>query len=470
VSAYDEFVARKLQRVPPTGMTDVPELHPSLFPHQRDLVRWALRRGRAAIFAATGLGKSCIEVEWASRVVEHTGGSVLILAPLAVAQQTIREAERIGVVIRYVKDRDAIADDETGVFISNYDRLHLFDAGRFVGVVLDESSIIKNHTAKTLKALIEFARELPWRLCATATPAPNDYTELGTHAEFLGVCSQAEMLAEYFCHDGGETQTWRLKGHARGAYWAWVATWGALLRKPSDLGYDDGAYALPPLHVHQHVIAADQETVRASRQLFAIEARTLTERRSAKKASQSARVAACVATIALEPDEQWLVWCDLNAESEALAKAIPGAVEIRGSNTPEEKERALLGFADGDVRVLVTKPSIAGWGMNFQRAARMSFVGVTDSWESYYQAIRREWRFGQRRDVHVHIFSSEVEGRVVENLRRKEADAGRMAEELALETREAMRAEVKGSTRETNHYQAPRIFVPAWLTGEAATR
>lgn len=464
---YEEFVASKLTRVPPTGLAEVPRLHASLFHHQRDIVTWALKRGRAAVFAATGLGKTRIELEWARVVSEKAGSRVLVLAPLAVAQQTIREGKDLNIDVTYAKSASDVGED--GIYITNYDRIHLFDASMFAGVVLDESSIIKHHNAKTLKTMLDAFSQTQFKLCATATPAPNDYTELGTHAEFLGICTRSEMLSEFFCHDGGETQTWRLKGHARGAFWRWVATWGALLRKPSDLGYDDAGYALPPLVVTPHILAADAATVRASGMLFACEANTLSERRGARKASLSARVAACVNIIAEEPDEQWLVWCDLNAESDALAKYISGAVEIRGSNTPEEKEAALLGFADGSIRVLVTKPSIAGWGMNFQRSARMAFVGVTDSWEAYYQAVRRQYRFGQKREVHVHVFASEVEGRVVDNLRRKEKDAERMSNELAIETRDAMRVEILGSVRSTNAYRpVAKVQIPGWLTSEVA--
>jgi len=310
-------------------------------------------------------------------------------------------------------------------------------------------------------------RDTPYKLCATATPAPNDWTELGTHAEFLGICTRAEMLAEYFIHDGAETQVWRLKGHARAQFWRWVSTWGAMVRKPSDLGFDDARYELPPLTVHQHTVAIPNAAERVG-MLFAMEAQTLSERRDARKESIADRVKAC-ADLVNADDEMWLVWCDLNAESEALTKAIRGAVEVKGADEAEHKERALTDFAAGRIRVLVSKPSIAGWGMNFQRCARIAFVGVTDSWESYYQAVRRCWRFGQSRQVEVHIFASDIEGAVVANLRRKEADALAMAESLSAETREAVIREVVGLKRETNNYNATRrIAVPSWLRSEAA--
>ena len=462
---YGSFIARKLTRSPATGMTTVPPLPAALLPHQRDLVAWALRRGRAAIFADTGLGKTLMLLAWAGAVAAHTGGDVLILAPLAVAAQTAAEGARFGLPVTLCREGD---DVRPGVNVTNYDRLHRFDAARFVGIVLDESSCIKHYNSHTLRTLLESFRETAWKLCDTATPAPNDWTELGTHAEFLGVCTRQEMLAEFFCHDGGETQVWRLKGHARAAFWRFVATWAALVRKPSDLGHDDGAYDLPALTVREHIVATDAATVRASGALFATEARSLMERRSARKASTDARVAACAARVNAD-GESWVVWCDLNAESEALARAIPGAVEIRGADDLDVKEARLAAFARGEVRVLVTKPSICGWGLNWQHCARTAFVGVTDSWEAYYQAVRRFWRFGQRRPVEVEIYASEAEGAVVANLRRKETDARAMAESLSAETRDAVRDEVRGQGRVTNLYApATGLTVPAWLRSEVA--
>ena len=458
------MIARKLSLVPPTGITGELSIPESLFEHQRALVKWALRRGRAAIFADTGLGKSRMQLAWAHEVLRHTGRPVLILAPLAVAAQTVGEGAEIGVPVLHVRDQSAI--DGPAIYITNYDRLHLFDADAFGALVLDESSCIKHHTAKTFSHLCEAFRHTPYKLCATATPAPNDWTELGTHAEFLGICTRAEMLAEYFVHDGAETQVWRLKGHARAQFWRWVSTWGAMVRKPSDLGFDDSRYELPPLSVHQHTVAIPNAAERVG-MLFAMEAQTLSERRDARRESISDRVQAC-ADLVNADDERWLVWCDLNAESEALTRAIRGAVEVKGADDAEHKERALTEFAAGNIRVLVSKPSIAGWGMNFQVCSHIAFVGVTDSWESYYQAVRRCWRFGQSRPVEVHIFASDLEGAVVANLRRKESDALAMAESLSAETREAVIREVVGLKRETNTY-APslRIAVPSWLkTGE----
>lgn len=453
---YSSFIARKLTWASPTGLDDVPALHPSLFPHQRALTTWALRRGRCAIFADTGLGKTAMQLEWARHIPSRR---TLILAPLAVASQTVAEGARMGIAVHECRDQADVVD---GISITNYERLHRFDPFHFDGVVLDESSIIKHHDAKTLQTLLAAFKNTPWKLCATATPAPNDYTELGTHAEFLGICSRAEMLSEFFTHDGGETQVWRLKKHARAEYWRWVATWAALVQRPSDLGYPDEGYDLPPFTTHQHVIEADQSEVFASGQLFAFEAKTLMERRAARRASLDSRVAA-VAQIVNATASPWVVWCDLNAESEALTKAIVGAVEVRGSQPIEEKESRLRAFADGKTRVMVTKPSIAGFGLNWQHCSHMAFVGVTDSWEAYYQAVRRCWRFGQTENVQVHVFSSEMEGAVVANLARKESAAAVMSAELAAMTAGAVRENVTGSQRSTNPYTPTKqMEIPSW--------
>ncbi len=461
--SYTDFISTKLCRVPPTGIDGPVELPHGLFDFQQALVTWALRRGRAAIFADTGLGKSRMQLAWADAVNRVMGHDVLILAPLAVAAQTVEEGREIGVAVKQCRDGSEV---EPGITITNYDRLHRFDTSRFGAVVLDESSVIKHHTSKTLAMLLDAFEQTPFKLCATATPAPNDWTELGTHAQFLGICSQVEMLSEYFVHDGGDTQTWRLKGHARQQFWRWVASWAALVRKPSDLGYDDARYNLPPLRVHQHTTQTNQEP--AMGMLFALEANTLSERRQARRDSLEGRVKACADMVNAD-GEPWIVWCDLNAEGDALRAAIPGAVEIRGSDEPEVKEQRLIDFAAGRIRVLITKPSIAGFGLNWQHCARMAFVGVTDSWEAYYQAVRRCWRFGQKREVNVHVFASDLEGAVISNLQRKERDAKAMADSLSSETQAAVMEQVTGVTRISNPYSPDRTFeIPSWLVSEEA--
>lgn len=462
---YTHFVSTKLSKVPPTGFDPPESLGSHLMPHQDDTVKWALRRGRCAAFLDTGLGKSRVQITWAREVHHHTGRDVLILAPLAVAAQTVAEGAKCGIGVTLCREA---SDVRPGINITNYDRLHKFDASAFGGVVLDESSIIKSYNSRTLTMLLDAFAATPFKLACSATPAPNDYTELGTHAEFLGICSRAEMLAEYFCHDGGETQTWRLKGHARDLFWEWVSGWAAMVRRPSDLGWSDDGYVLPGLEFHDHVIAADHQSAAAAGLLFAEEAKTLTERRAAKKGTVALRVAECAALVNAS-DEPWLVWCDLNSEGDALAKAIRGSVQVAGSDDIDMKEQRLLAFANGEVRVLVSKVSIAGMGLNFQHCANMAFVGVNDSFEQQYQAIRRCYRFGQTRVVNVHVFSSELEGAVTRNIARKQADAEKMGEELSRWTRKAMRVAVKGQGRQTNDYSAQcEMVIPEWIKTEAS--
>lgn len=463
--SYHEFISKKLETILPSGLEAPFTIHDSLFPMQRDLVSWALRRGRSAIFADTGLGKTRMEIAFADEVVRRTGGDVMILAPLAVARQTVNEAAKMGITIKLCRES---GDVSPGINITNYDRLHKFDMSRFIGVVPDESSCIKHHTAKLFDQMVESCKDIPYRLCATATPAPNDWTELGTHAEFLGVCTRSEMLAEFFAHDGGETQTWRLKGHARHEFWRWVSQWGACVRKPSDLGYDDTAYKLPPLNIHDHIVDTDEEKIADNGMLFALEASTLSERREAKKASLDNRVDE-LSSMVNSSSDTWVIWCELNAEADALKAAIPDAIEIRGPDDADLKERRLAEFAAGNIRVLITKPSITGWGLNWQHCHKTAFVGVTDSFEAYYQAVRRFWRFGQTVPVDVHRFYSQLERAVVMNMQRKQSESIQMGEALARETAEAVKSAIGGTRRQTNTYNASRqVKAPSWLRSNAA--
>lgn len=464
--SYSEFLSRKASVVVPTGIDHDVELAPHLFDFQRDLVQWALRRGRAALFADTGLGKSAMQLEWARHVVAHTSKPVLILAPLAVGPQTVREAERFGSAARMCREN---SDVGPGINVLNYDRLHKVDASVFGGVVLDESSILKASDGKTRTALIKAFSGTPFKLCCSATPAPNDHTELGNHAEFLGVMTVLEMLSMFFVHDGGSTQDWRLKGHARRDFWRWVCSWAAMVRKPSDLGYANEGYDLPPLNVQQHTIAASQDTAKAAGRLFVEAANTLAEQREARRASMDERVAKVAELVAAEPNEQWLIWCELNAEGDALKAAIPGAVQVAGADTQEHKEAAMLGFGNGDVRVLVTKAKVAGFGMNWQSCARMAFCGISHSFEQYYQAVRRCWRFGQKRPVDVHVVVSELEGNVVANLERKQKQASEMAEEMSGGMVVETRKNVRGLGQTKDDYNPTKTMkVPSWIRTEAA--
>ena len=447
--AYDQFLASKLKSDPRTGLDDLPDLPEQLFPFQRDIVRWALRRGRAAIFAQTGLGKSFMELAWGQAVCRATGGRVLLLTPLAVAGQMVREAAKFGLQAKHCATQ---AEVEDGVTVTNYAKLHHFDMDQFVGVILDESSILKAFDGKTRTMLIERCSQVPYRLCATATPAPNDFVELGNHSEFLGVMTQTGMQSVFFVHDGGDTGKWRLKGHAENDFWAWMCSWSVLLRRPSDLGYDDGAYDLPELRRVEHTVEVEGER-----------AQTLSERLKARRASLAERVAKA---IEITPAEGYFVWwCNLNDESAALAAAIPGAVEVRGSDKEEDKEAKLKAFSAGEIRVLVTKPSICGFGMNWQHCADTGFVGLNDSFEQVYQAIRRFWRFGQTRPVTVHFVAASTEGAVIDNLARKEADAERMGAAMVANMADLSSELVHGALREEDTY-SPTVPVglPYWLT------
>lgn len=439
---YAEFLEKKKIFDNPTGLTVVPSLNPMLFEFQRDIVKWALKRGRAAIWADCGLGKGPMALEWA----KHVPGRVLIVAPLAVSHQFKREAEKFGVEVCVAKTPDQA---EGRIIITNYERVELFDASEFTGVVLDESSILKAHDGKTRSMMIEKFQQTPFRLCCTATPAPNDHMELGNHAEFLGTMSRVEMLSMFFVHDGGDTAKWRLKGHAKSEFWKWLASWAVMIRKPSDLGYSDDGFDLPDLHMHQHTVEVDKPT---EGMLFAMEAQTLQDRLQARRDTISDRVSECAA-IANATSDQFLVWCNLNDESAELAKAINGAVELTGSDSDDFKEQTMIDFVNGKIRVMVTKPRIAGFGMNLQNCHNMAFVGLSDSYEQFYQAVRRCWRFGQKKPVHVHMITAQTEGAVVANIKRKEKDAMEMAASMVEHMKEINTASIHGATvREKSPY------------------
>lgn len=370
--------------------------------------------GRAAIFADCGLGKSFMQIEWARLMARKS----LIVAPLSVARQTSREAEKIDAHVTYARHGSECNED--GIWITNYEMLEHFDPSEFEAVVLDESSILKNVDGTTRRRLTESLAEVPYRLACTATPAPNDVSELCNHAEFLGVMPRNEMLAAFFVHDD---EGWRPKGHAIEAMYEWMSTWSVALRRPSDLGYDDAGYDLPPLDVVAQVVEVEIE---AEGQLFATELGGIGGRSKVRRFTLDARAERAI-DLATSDDEQWIVWCGLNDEADAVASAVDDAVNVTGSMTPEAKADALERFQDGDIRVLVTKPAIAGFGMNFQNAHQMVFVGLSDSWESYYQSVRRCWRFGQQHPVTAHIVVSELEQQIVSNIRRKEHEASQVA-------------------------------------------
>ena len=438
---YAEFLESKRITIQDAGIeVSANALHAQLFPFQRDIVAWALRKGRAAIFCDCGMGKTIMQLEFARKLP----GQTLILAPLAVAQQTVREAEKFGIEAVYA--RKPVADKIT---VTNYEMLEHFNPADYVGIVLDESSILKSFDGTFRNRIIEAFQQTPFRLACTATPAPNDYMELGNHAEFLGASSRTEMLANFFVHDGGETAKWRLKRHARAEFWRWICTWAVMMRKPSDLGYSDDGFILPPIYFHDSTVEAVNID---DGRLFAMPAATLQERRQARSGSVAERAEEVSRIVETKPGEPWLIWCNLNSESTEAVERIIGAVEIRGANTREEKESRMLAFAKGEIRVLVTKPSICGWGMNWQHCPNVVFLGLSDSYEQFYQAVRRCWRFGQEKPVHCYIVTSANEGAVTENIKRKEKDAAAMAEEMVQNMHEINASEIhreKKAKRET---------------------
>jgi len=450
---YDDFIASKKKIEVPTGHNPG-DLNEHLFDFQHAIVTWAVRRGRAAIFADTGLGKTLMQLSWAQEVQRHTGGKVLILAPLAVSEQTIEQGSTFGIdVSRYT------GQTAGGIYITNYERIDEAFAAEWAGIVLDESSILKSHDGKTRTKIIDYAQGIPYRLSCTATPSPNDFEELGNQCEFLGVMTRTEMLATYFVNDTGDTGTWRLKGWGASKFWEWMGSWAVVLRNPSDIGFDGSAYLLPAPEYFEHVVDAESDG-----DLFAKPAQTMTERRKAQRNSIEQRCAALAALVNSQPDEPWLIWCHLNDEAELLASMIPGSVNVQGSDKPETKAAQMLRFSHGELRVLISKPKICGFGMNWQHCADTGFVGLNDSFEQVYQAVRRFWRFGQTKPVNAHFIASEIEGAVVANIRRKEADADRMAAAMVLHMADLSAENVRGLTRDRGSYNpAQKVRLPEWI-------
>jgi len=438
---YREFLASKRIVVSPSGF-DCEDISHKLFDFQRDIVRWSLKKGKAAVFCGTGLGKTPMQLSWAKCVSNHTGGDVLILAPLAVAQQTAREGEKFNVSVTVCRSQ---ADVKPGVNITNYEMLHAFDASHFQGIVLDESSILKAFEGRTRNEIIGAFRNTPYKLACTATPAPNDHMELGNHAEFLGVMGRTEMLSMFFVHDGGETSKWRLKGHARQSFWEWVASWAVMMSMPSDLGYENGKFELPPLNIHQI-------TVKPANSAFTEEAKTLQDRRQARRESIEDRIRACIGITRDEMDK-WLIWCNLNAEQDALAKAFGDkCVSVQGSTPHDKRLEMEKAWREGDVPVLVSKPEIFGFGLNWQHCNKMAFVGLSDSFEQYFQAVRRCWRFGQDKPVDVYVITAEAEGAVVKNIERKEADFKEMLSGMISATQEITKQNIRQLVRDEAVY------------------
>jgi hypothetical protein len=456
--SYDDFIARKeLDTVPVGFECDESALPAGMFEHQTATVKWACRKGRAGVFFDTGLGKTITQLAWAEQVQAHTDGYVLILTPLAVAKQTERESVKFGMVATFVEYGHQIKDP--GIYITNYEKLHHFDTSIFAGVVLDESSILKGMMGKVRQQITDSFAGTPYRLSCTATPSPNDFMELGTQSEFLGIMSQTEMLAMFFIHDtGGGTGDWRLKHHGKAKFWKWLSTWCVFLRSPADMGLPADGYDLPPIEYYQHTIETQ-----ATNGLFVEPAQSLQERNQARRDTVEARCQKA-ADIVNALEEPCIVWCNLNAESELLSKLIDGAVSVSGSDTSDHKANSILDFADRKIKCLISKPKICGFGVNLQATHHCVFVGLSDSWEAYYQAIRRQWRFGQDKAVQCHIVSADVEGLVVENIRRKDAQHAELSAAMMDHMAEFMRAEVFGSKAEkTDYLPTVEMEIPEWL-------
>ena len=423
--------------------------------HQEAALRFALEKGKSAAFLDTGLGKSFIELEFARQCADETGKPSLILTPLAVAGQMIREGQKFNIDARQIREQ---SDVGAGVMVANYERLHKLDPAAFGAVVLDESSILKSYAGRT-RALIEDAfYTTPYKLAATATPSPNDHTEIGNHAEFLGVMRQQEMLSKWFINDTSTaSQEWRLKGHATGDFWQWVASWSRCATLPSDLGGDDAGYILPEIDRRIHTVAADRMEDVAEGMLFRIPEMSATSFHAEKRLTLRHRVemAAELAT----HDKPVTVWCETNDESAALAKLIPGAIEVHGSLDPDEKERRLLGFADGQYRAIVTKPKLAGFGVNWQHCAHAVFASISFSYEQHYQAVRRSHRFGQSETVRNDIVIADTEASIWNVINAKSAKHDEMKRRMA----EAMKDAQSTATRRVKYERPLDLAFPAWI-------
>jgi hypothetical protein len=453
--SYQDFLDQKLHTGAAHGFEPI-WLPPQLFDFQQSLVTWAIRKGRAAIFADCGLGKTAMQLTWAENVARHSGKPVLILAPLAVAPQTIREGEKFGIECHRSIDGDVAGR----IVITNYERLEHFSPGDFAGVVCDESSILKSFDGARRNEITDFMRKVPYRLLATATAAPNDFIELGTSSEALGYMGHMDMLARFFKNDQnnltsrrmyGEAPKWRFKGHAEQPFWRWVTSWARACRQPSDLGFDDGRFVLPALNEIDHLI--ETNTV-PDGMLFALPATDLREQRAEKKRTVTERCEQ-VASMVANTGQPALVWCHLNEEGDLLQQLIPGAVQVSGKDKDEVKERRLIDFAEGQSRVLITKPKIGAWGLNFQVCSHITYF-PSHSFEQYYQSVRRCWRFGQKRPVTVDIILTEGERRIMQNLQRKREQAEQMFGNLVAEMNHSLEIQRK-------EYNTTPIEVPSWL-------
>lgn len=442
---YDEFIEQKSRKAMAYGFEPY-EITAPLFDWQKHVASWAVRKGRAALFEECGLGKTLQQLEWASQIERHTWKPVIVLTPLSVANQTQREAVKFGYTAKVVAEESEI--DGPGIYITNYDKLDHFDNVEFGGVVLDESSILKNFKGSTRIALTKRFEATQFRLCCTATPSPNDYTEFGQHADFLGICSFSQMLATYFINDTFNTGDWRLKKHAENVFWEWVSSWAACISKPSDIGFDDEGYNLPALNLNTIIVDVDEVSGRKEGELIRFADLSATTMHQELRMTAQDRVNA-VADLANNSDESWLVWCNTNTESEMLTKAIPDAVEVRGSHTPKYKEKAISDFLDGTKRVIISKAGMMGYGLNFQHCRNVAFVGLSYSFEDFYQALRRSYRFGQKREVNAFVIHATTEGPIMKTIKRKMKQHEEMQQQMKIAAECFKDSETKRMTMKT---------------------
>lgn len=412
---YEHFLRQKRLINQYEGIQHEVSVNPLLFPFQSDIVKWACRKGRAAVFADTGLGKTFIQLEWA-RIV---GGTSIVVAPLSVARQTVREASKLGLTVNYCRSS---ADTKDGINITNYEMIENLDPALFNAIVLDESSILKSIDGKTKAKLLRLYASTPFRLCCTATPAPNDIAEIANHSEFLGIMTRNDMLASFFVHDD---EGWRLKGHAEEAFYRWMASWSMSIKKPSDIGHSDEGYILPPLNIHPIFVASSYTP---EGQLFFTGLKGIQDRAGVRKSTIEDKLKAVQGLI--QNGDQYIVWCGLNKESDSISAMLSDCRNVQGNDEPEEKAQAIEDFQDGKYKVLISKPKIAGFGLNLQNCNKQIFLGLSDSYEAYYQCIRRSYRFGQTKPVDVYIVLSDHEQEILTNVQRKEKEAQRMSQNL----------------------------------------
>lgn len=454
---YDDFLHSKEYKYDDTGFyVDLADINPSLFDFQKVIVQWALKRGRCALFMDTGLGKTICQLEFANQIINRYGGKILILAPLAVSRQTAAEGGKFGYTVNVCKNGDDVKD---GINIANYERLHLFNADDFIGVILDESSIIKHFQGKICTNIIESFRFTKFKLCCTATPSPNDYQELGTHSEFLNIMSRQEMLATFFVNDAKDTH-WRLKRHAESMFWKWLAKWAMMIKNPADIGYCGDSYILPELTIITEFV----KSPKLKNSLIAKRAKTLTERINARHMCLDNKVQKIKSM--LSELDNCLIFVDYNDEGDAISRAC-GIPQVKGSDSTEYKEMLLLDFANGKIKYLVSKPSIAGFGLNFQSCNNIIFCGLSDSYERFYQSIRRCYRFGQTKPVNVFIVLGSAELNILNNVKNKELLHNKMSDNMIKNVSAILKAEINNNFINYDDYSPDNlVIIPDWLVSE----